>query len=143
MRSHYGEPSGDFTIILTKDELKRLESVGSLNIHTPEIPCKGSRLVWNSETQDMDVVDERRISSGGLTLLDYSRDAKCESRYIQFLNISVEDGRTDCDACKLHTHRLPRYTLIHSDNTSYEGMAHFCPKCGRYMGMLPRYEGHC
>ena len=143
MRSHYGEPSVDFTLILTKDELRRLESTGRLSIHTPEIPCEESRIVWNPEKQDMDVVDKRRIESAGLTLLDYVGDLKSEHRYIQFLNIRVEDKRRDCDVCQLNDYRLPTYTLRHTDGTSYEGMSHFCPKCGRYMGMLPRYEGNC
>lgn len=143
MRSHYGEPSGDFTLILTKDELHRLESTGRLSIHTPEIPCEGSRIVYNPERQDMDVVDERRIESAGLTLLEYTGDLKSEHRYIQFLNIRIEDKERDCDICQLNSYKLPTYRLTHTDGTSYEGMAHFCPNCGRYMGMLPRYEGNC
>lgn len=140
MRSHYGEPSGDFTLILTKDELHRLESTGRLSIHTPEIPCTANRIVWNPERQDMDVIDERNIESAGLALLDYVGDLKTENRYIQFLNIRIEDKKRDCDICQFKSW-LPKYTLTHTDGTTYEGMSHFCPKCGRYMGMLPRYEG--
>ena len=143
MKSHYGEPSGDFTLILTKDELHRLESTGRLSIHTPEIPCTADRLVWNPERKDMDIVDKRDIESAGLVLLDYvGGDIRSEERYIQFLNIRVEDIDKDCDVCELRSF-LPNYTLTHPDGRTFEGMSHFCPKCGRYMGMLPRYEGNC
>ncbi len=143
MRSHYGEPSGDFTIILTKDELHRLESTGHLGIHTPEIPCTADRLVWNPDKQDMDIVDKRDIESDGLLLLDYvGGEIGSEKRYIQFLNIRIEDKKNDCDICQIDW-RLPNYTLTHPDGRSYEGMSHFCPKCGRYMGMLGRYAGNC
>ena len=143
MKSHYGEPSGDFTLILTNDELHRLESTGRLSIHTPEIPCTADRLVWNPERKDMDIVDKRDIESAGLVLLDYvGGDIRSEERYIQFLNIRVEDIDKDCDVCELRSF-LPNYTLTHPDGRTFEGMSHFCPKCGRYMGMLPRYEGNC
>lgn len=145
MRSHYGEPSGDFTLLLTKDELHRLESTGCLSIHTPEIPCTTSRLVYNPEHKDMDIIDKRDIESGGLVLLDYvgdAKDGKFEERYIQFLNIHVKDTERDCDVCELRSF-LPDYTLTHPDGRTFKGMSHFCPKCGRYMGMLPRYKGHC
>ena len=142
MKSHYGEPSGDFTLILTKDELHRLESTGRLSIHTPEIPCTTSRLVYNPERKDMDVVDKRDIESSGLTLLEYIGDLKHEKHYIQFLNIDIEDTDNDCDVCELRSF-LPQYTVTHPDGRTFEGMSHFCPKCGRYMGMLPRYSGHC
>lgn len=144
MRSHYGEPSGDFTLILSKDELHRLESTGRLSIHSPEIPCDESRLVWNPDKKDMDVVDKRNIESAGLVLLDYvGGDVRSEQRYIQFLNIRVEDKKNDCDICELNGYKLPTYSLTHTDGTRYTGLSHFCPKCGRYMGMLPRYEGNC
>lgn len=143
MKSHYGEPSGDFTLILSKDELYRLESTGRLSIHTPEIPCKASRLVYNSERKDMDVVDNRDIESAGLVLLDYvGGDKGSEERYIQFLNIRIEDKEHSCDVCELKSF-LPDYKLTHPDGRTFEGMSHFCPKCGRYMGMLPRYSGNC
>lgn len=144
MKSHYGEPSGDFTLILTKDELHRLESTGRLSIHTPEIPCTADRLVYNPELEDMDIVDKRDIESAGLALLDYVGDLKTETRYIQFLNICIEDVENDCEACELGSFvGLPTYTLTHPDGRTCIGTSHFCPKCGRYMGMLPRYEGHC
>lgn len=142
MKSHYGEPSGDFTLKLTKDELHRLESTGRLRIRTPEIPCTASRLVWDSERKDFDIIDKRNINSSGLALLEYVGDLKRESHYIQYLYIAVEDAEHECDACKLRSF-LPNYTLTHPDGRTFEGVSHFCPKCGRYMGMLPRYEGHC
>ena len=143
MKSHYGEPSGDFTLILTKDELHRLESTGCLSIHTPEIPCTADRLVYNPERKDMNIVDKRDIESAGLTLLDYvGGDVGSEHRYIQFLNIRIEDTENDCDVCELRSF-LPNYTVTHPDGRTFEGMSHFCPKCGRYMGMLPRYSGYC
>lgn len=92
----------------------------------------------------MDVVDKRDIESAGLALLDYVGDLKTETRYIQFLNIRIEDTKRDCDICQLNSYcKLPTYTLKHTDGTTYQGMTHFCPKCGRYMGMLPRYSGIC
>lgn len=142
MKSHYGEPSGDFTLILSKDELHRLESTGRLSIHTPEIPCDESRIVWNPVKKDMDVVDRRNIESAGLVLLDYiGGDIGSEKRYIQFLNICIEDERKDCSICQLHGYKLPTYSLDYTDGTQYTGLAHFCPECGRYIGMLPRYSG--
>lgn len=143
MKSHYDEPSGDFTLILSKDELHRLESTGCLGIHTPEIPCTGSRLVYDSEKKDFDIVDKRDIESAGLVLLDYvGGDVGEERRYIQFLNIQVEDKENDCNVCDLKSF-LPKYELTHPDGRTFKGMSHFCPKCGRYMGMLPRYSGNC
>lgn len=142
MKSHYGEPSGDFTLTLTKDELRRLESSGRLSIHTPEIPCTASRIVYNSEREDFDVVDKRDIASSGLILLEYVGDGHDEKRYIQFLNLRIEDTEKDCDVCELRSF-LPEYAIVHPDGRAYRGLSHFCPKCGRYMGMLPRYEGHC
>lgn len=142
MKSHYGKPSGDFTLTLTKDELHRLGSTGRLRIHTPEIPCTTSRLVWDSERKDFDIIDKRDINSSGLALLEYVGDLKREEHYIQCLHIAVEDAEHECDACELRSF-LPKYVLTHPDGRTFEGMSHFCPKCGRYMGMLPRYEGHC
>lgn len=143
MKSHYGDPSGDFTLILSKNELHRLESTGHLSIHTPEIPCTESRLVYNGERKDFEITDEREIESAGLVLLDYvGGDKGSENRYIQFLNIRIDDEEKECDACELKSF-LPNYKLTHPDGRTFKGMSHFCPKCGRYMGMLPRYAGNC
>jgi hypothetical protein len=90
MKSHYGEPSGDFTLTLTKDELHRLEYTGRLSIHTPEIPCSASRLVWDPERKDMDIVGKREIVSSGLMLLEYVGNLKQEKHYIQVLHIQIE-----------------------------------------------------
>lgn len=52
----------------------------------------------------MGIVDKRDIESGGLVLLDYvgnEKDGKYENRYIQFLNIRVEEKENDCDVCDL------------------------------------------
>ena len=146
MKAHYGQPSGTYNLKLTLDELRRLESAGYLSIHTPEIPCETSRIVWNPENKDMDVVEKREMSTSGLSLIEFigDEDKWQEQHYIQFLNIHVikDEKRERCPVCQITGMDEPKFKLTH-DGEEYEGRAHFCPKCGRYMGGLPRYSGNC
>lgn len=87
MKAYYVEPSGDYNLVLTEDELRELETTGRLTVRTTHIPCVISRV--QSTGMDFKVVDTRDIESSGLELLEYCGDLKSEKHYIQFLHIRV------------------------------------------------------
>lgn len=97
MRCHYGLPSGTYTICISEEELQQLLGERkSLNCFVGRVPCFTSRLIWNSENKDMEVLDRKEIFHGLSMYIDEPvADIEPGYHHCQYLYITVEKKKEE------------------------------------------------
>lgn len=90
MKTNYWLPSGDYNIVLTKEELAKLIETGSLQITTGRTECTAGRYYFNGE--DLVPAWKTDVFNCLLMYLDEEDVGKEDAgeHYVQFLNIRVE-----------------------------------------------------
>lgn len=92
MNASFGLPSCTYCITLSKEDLERLLETGYITglVHK-DIPCTTSRLVWNGEKSDFDILDRKTISNRlGFTLEEDVADIEGGPWHVQFLSIRLD-----------------------------------------------------
>ena len=91
MKTHYGLPSGDYTISLTKEELNQLVSKGSITMRASRTPCTASRAVINESGDGLNFHDKKEVWNDLRFHLDEPvADISAGEHNIQFLNICID-----------------------------------------------------
>ena len=92
MKAHYGLPSGDYNIILSKDELEQIISKGSVSIRVLRTPCTSSRAVLNEDVTGLDFLDKKEVLNNLCFHLD-EPVADIDGGYhnIQYLTIILDE----------------------------------------------------
>lgn len=91
MKASYGFPSGDYNILLSKQELDELLKRGHITVRMSRVPCITSRAVLNSERDEMEILDKKEIFNCVLFHTDEPvSDIKAGDHYVQFLSINIE-----------------------------------------------------
>ena len=92
MKTHYGLPSGDYNIILSKDELEQIMTKGSVSMRLSRTSCTTSRAVLNEDVTGLDFLDKKEVSND----LSFNLDepvADIDSGYhnIQYINMILDE----------------------------------------------------
>lgn len=91
MKASYLFPSGNYNILLSKEELTQLLEKGHITIHMSRVPCRTSRAVWNPEKKDMGILDEKSIFNNVWFHTDEPvADMEAGDHNVQFMCISIE-----------------------------------------------------
>lgn len=91
MRTSYCLPSGTYNIILSNNELNELIKNGCMLIRLSRIPCKASRIIFNDEKEQMEVLDKKRLQNCLFFHTDEPvADIEAGDQCVQFLCINVE-----------------------------------------------------
>ena len=90
MKTRYWLPSGDYNIILTKDELAKLVENGRLNMTTGRTECTSGRYYFDGES--MQHAWKKEVFNELFFNLNEDDVESKDSgiHYVQFLNIIVE-----------------------------------------------------
>lgn len=92
MKFSYLLPSGDYNIVLSRDDIKSLVETGCLKVMPMDTECHTHRLVWDSKKRDMEVRDRKEIRNDlRFKLKDPVDDIGPGVHVVQFLNIRLED----------------------------------------------------
>lgn len=96
MRTHFGLPSGTYSIILTKEELEELLNNKHISINVGRTPCTTSRAVFNAEKCQFEFLDRKEIYNDLRFYLELPVD-DIESGFYnaQYLNIELENESED------------------------------------------------
>ena len=93
MKASYTLPSGTYSLILSKEDLRILIDTGRLCCckMAYDIPCTTSRTVYNPKTKTLDVLDKKEVFNDLRFFLDAPvADLSGGVRGVQFLNIYLE-----------------------------------------------------
>jgi len=91
MKAHYGLPSGDYNIILSKEELAQIISKGSVCMRVSRTLCTTSRAELNKVGDGLDFLDKKEIYNDLRFNLDEPvADIACGYHNIQYLTIILE-----------------------------------------------------
>ena len=92
MKAYYSLPDGTYSLILSMDDLQHLLTDGRLLFQPAKVPCKTSRVIFNSEESDFEELDEKEIDNLPLLHVDTNvADIEAGKHYIQFMRITVEN----------------------------------------------------
>lgn len=93
MRTHYGLPSGDYTIALNKSDLDQLLSKGSVTMHTSRTGCTTSRACLNKNGNGLDFLDKKEVYNDlRFHLEERVADIEGGEHYVQFLNVVLDES---------------------------------------------------
>lgn len=96
MKAHYGFPSGDYTIVLSRKELDELLKTGHITFRMSHLPCTTSRLAFDEEAGEFKRMDMKSILNCMLFHTNEPvADIEAGDHYVQFLNIHVYKEATD------------------------------------------------
>lgn len=91
MKASYCLPSGNYNILLSKEELDQLLKKGHITIHMSRVPCTTSRAIFNGEKGEMEIHDKKEIFNCVLFHTDEPvADIEAGNHYVQFLCINIE-----------------------------------------------------
>lgn len=96
MKTSFNLPSGDYNIVLSKDDLKELLEKGTITMRTSRTPCVTKRAIINNEKETLEFIGEKEIENCLLMNLNESvGDLEKGNWFIQFLNISVDKNKEE------------------------------------------------
>lgn len=94
MKASYGFPSGNYNILLSKEELTQLLEKGYITIVMSRVPCITSRAVWNPKKKDMDFLDKKPIFNNlRFRTTEPVADMEAGDHNVQFMCINIEKDR--------------------------------------------------
>lgn len=94
MKASYCFPSGNYNVLLSKEELAQLLEKGHITIHMSRVPCVTSRAVWNPKKKDMDILDKKSIFNDlRFRTTEPVADMEPGDNNVQFMCISIEKDK--------------------------------------------------
>ena len=93
MKASYVLPSGNYNILLEKDDVIRLLETGHINVRTlRDIPCTSSRMAYDSEKNIMYPVEKRIVDNFlSFHIYDSLADIEPGEHHVQFLTLNIDD----------------------------------------------------
>ena len=94
MKASYGFPSGNYNILLSKEELAQLLEKGYITIVMSRVPCVTSRAVWNPNKKNMDFLDKKPIFNDlWFRTTEPVADMEAGDHNVQFMCINIENDK--------------------------------------------------
>ena len=93
MRTSFILPSGNYNIILSKNELAELLDKGHIVAHIGRIPCKTGRAYYDPEKKTMDMADKKVVYNDVRVHIEdgHVGDIDCPDGYpVQFVRICLD-----------------------------------------------------
>jgi len=93
MKASYVLPSGNYNILLEKDDLLTLLEKGHICV-TPlkHVPCTSSRALFDPDKSEMNILDKHDVPNMLMFYLDEPvADIDAGEHYVQFLTLNIED----------------------------------------------------
>ena len=99
MKAHFGLPSCNYNIELSKEDLELLLSKGYITVQSDRIPCTTSRAVINGTEDGLDFHDRKTIHNNlSFGLSESVSDLQANDWNVQFLCIAInreEDNKNE------------------------------------------------